>query len=235
MLGVFLDASDINAALRALATQLSPGDVETLRTSLAHFAPLYRTLWQGGRMPHAFVRQAREEPSRADLERFLARMARFFAVNPRRKPYPRIVLVPVPSGGGTHAEAVGRTLLIEIREGEKLLDEVPPVVHENAHFLWYRMESNRSDRLADAARALPDGARTWRLFHEAVPTALGQGVAARRFDAGGWSRDAGWYHTDDVDECAKRIYPKVQRAMDQGAVFDEALLRKLIRAAVTPR
>jgi len=231
MLGVFLAADTLDAAFEDLKSQLSPDESDRLRAALEQLAPKYRTLWNGGARAREFLDNAKRNPSRADLEKLMAAMARFLGVDPKTEPAPRIVPVPVPAGGGTHAEAVGRYLLIEIRPGETVIDEAAPIVHENAHFLWYRIGDQRAEKLEAAARVVDSRGFTWRLLHEALPTALGQGVAARRFQREHWSPRAGWYHIDEIDECAKRIYPLVQKAMDDGAVLDEELMTRMVRVA----
>ena len=231
LLGTFLEAEDLDSAVRSSGGQLSPADVAALRASLTRFDARYRQLWLDGAVPRAFVAQARADPSRAELAALLAKIAKFFGVDPRRTPYPRIVLVPVPPGGGTHAEAVGRSLLIEIRAGETLSDESPPIVHENSHFLWYRMDEAKNDRLREKALEITGNDDAWRLLHEALPTALGQGVAARAFLRSRWSPNVGWYHTEDVDRFAKQIYPEIQKAMNEGSPFDAALLSRILHPA----
>ena len=157
-------------------------------------------------------------------------------MDPLAVPPPRLALVPVPSGFGTHAEAIGGILLLEIREGDGLADEASVVVHESAHFLWGLVPAERQRRLALAAAGVDDdGAKAFRLFREAIPTALGQGVADRMFRPSSWSLDGPWYHTEDVDLAAKRIFATVSSALDEGLTLDEELVRRAVRAANGPR
>ena len=175
-------------------------------------------------MPRAFLAAAREDPAWTRLDALLVRLARFYGVSPDGAPRPRLLLVPVPDGFGTHAYALRRTLLLEIREGDRLADQAAVVVHENAHFLFSRLPRERQDKLEAAAReAGAAGAAAWATLHEALPTALGQGVADRAFRKG-WSTDGHWYHTAEVDRYAKALLPLLDRTLDAGGVLDEAFV-----------
>jgi len=219
--------------MAALAHDLSPEDMAALRRSLAWFGPKYARIWRDGAIPQAFLRTAREDPGLARLDALLVRLARFYGVPPDGPPRPRLLLVPVPGGWGTHAYALRRTLLLEIREGDRLADQAAVIVHENAHFLFARIPAERQERLEAAARAVaPGGGEAWRLLHEALPTALGQGVADRQFSAD-WSTAGRWYHLPDVDRYAKILLPLVDRTLAEGGVLDETFVARA--AALTPR
>jgi hypothetical protein len=109
------------------------------------------------------------------------------------------------------------------------------IAHENAHFLFL----NSDPKIREALRRIAQETgreRALELLHEALPTALGQGVAARRFEPG-WSEDRPWYHREDVDRYAKTIYPLVEQALDgERPRLDEPLMRELLeRWEPTPR
>jgi hypothetical protein len=236
LLGVFCESATVEDALAKLKP-VSTGDAwNGLAKALAHFRPRYEIVWNGGAIPKAFLERARRDPGRPKLEALLARIVRFYGVDPRSAPPPRLALVPVPAGFGTHAEAIGDVLLVEVRQDEGLADEASVIVHENAHFLWSLVPPERRRRLATYASGVgDDGTRAFGLFGEAIPTALGQGVADRAFRPSTWSPDDGWYHLEDVDTCAKRIYPTVADALDRGLTLDEALVFRAIRASEGPR
>lgn len=234
MLSVFCAAPTVERALASLKEELTPDTWSKLAGALAYFRPKYEVVWNDGAIPQSFLEAARTDPRRPRLEALLTKIVAFYGVDPLAVPPPRIALVPVPAGWGTHAEAVGSILLLEIRADDTLADESSVIVHENSHFLWTLVPPERQQRLAAAAAsASGTGEETYRLFHEAIPTALGQGVADRAFRPTQWSPDEFWYHIDDVDRCAKRIYPLVSGALDTGRGIDEELVRRLVRAAET--
>jgi len=236
MLGVFCGSATVDAALARLKPELTEGAWDGLAKALAHFRSRYEVVWNDGAVPRAFLESAHRDPGRKQLAALLAKIVRFYGVDPLMVPPPRLALVPVPHGFGTHAEAIGGALLLEIRSGETLADEASVVVHESSHFLWSLVPAERQRRLAAFAAGLDDdGARTHRLFGEAIPTALGQGVADRAFRPSSWSLDGPWYHTQEVDACAKRIFAVVSAALDAGSTLDEELVRRAIQAAEGPR
>ncbi len=223
----FFESSDLDAALHRAAELLDDDEQRVLTAALHFFAPLYRPVWNDGELPRAFLERAASSDKREQLAKFLVEIARFFGVSPTQTPSPRMILVPVTPGHGTHAQAIGRFLLIELRPGEELGDEIPPIVHENAHFLFSRMDPVR---LGEATGALAEGRRSeeaLRHLNEALPTAIAQGVAGQKF-LHRWSKKSAWYHTDTVDAYAKRIFPTIKRALSSGGTFDGELLQKLV-------
>jgi hypothetical protein len=227
----FLEASSLDEALERAGELLDTNPARALATAMRHFEPRYRRIWRDGEVPRAFLARAQESDRRAELGGLLVQVARFYGVSPGQDPRPEIVFVPVPRGHGTHAQAVGSFLLIEIRLGESLIDEVAPIVHENAHFLFRKIPPSRQDQLEQAAlRAQPSGADAWLLLKEALPTAIAQGVADRSFRRETWSKDQPWYHADAVDAYAKRIFPLVDEALNDGGTLDPAFVEKLVAA-----
>ena len=57
-----------------------------------------------------------------------------------------------------------------------------------------------------------------------MPTALGQGVADREFRPRSWSASSPWYHTEEIDAYAKKLYPLVRHSLENGGSFDEEFL-----------
>lgn len=225
----FFETPDLDAALLQAESLLGAEDAETLADVLAHFGERYLGVWQSGEVVQRFLDKTRGSSVRPHLARFLRGVASFYGVEPDQPFPPRLVLVPVISGYGTHAQALGRTLLIEIRPYEKLRDEVAPIVHENVHFLYHRIGAERAARLqAVAAETGPHGEQAWLLMLEALPTAIAQGVAWRRWGPPEWSLDRRWYHIDEVDEYAKRLYPLVNKTLDDGGRFDDAFVRRAV-------
>lgn len=237
----FLTAPDVESALGAVAKFATAEELDAVRAAAERFAPRYARIWNDGALPRRFLARVRGDERRDELAALLVRLARFYDVPASAPPHPRIVLVPVPPGSGTHAQAIERHLLIEIRGGEGLAEQVAPLVHENAHFLYYRVGRARLGALERAAaeRGEP-GREAWQLLHEALPTALGQGIAAQRFGRDLSTADP-WYHRESVDAYAKRLFPLVRDVLETGGRFDEAFVRRAVAlhagsaAPATPR
>ncbi len=232
MLGAFCDAASVEDALAVVDRELDPKRAAGLAEALAHFRSRYERVWNDGAIPKAFLERARSDGGKARLEALLAKIVHFYGVDPSRVPAPRLALVPVPRGYGTHAEAIGGVLLIEIRNADDLADEASVIVHENSHFLWGLVPEERKHRFSEIA---DDGGaaavQSFQLFREAIPTALGQGVADHEFRPAQWTLDGPWYHRKDVDECAKRIFPTIRLAIESGWTLDDALFRRALVAA----
>jgi len=226
LLGIFCAAPTLDAALAQAKRELSPEGFASLARALRHFGPKYESIWRDGEVPRVFLERARRDPRRERLADLLERMVRFYGVDIGSAPPPAIALVPVPDGFGTHAEAVGRHLLLEIRPRDDLAGQASVIVHENAHYLWTILPDERRQRLEKAAKdAGPPGERAWEALHEALPTALGQGVADREFRPDRWSSRAPWYHDADIDAYAKALFSLVARSLAEGKPFDEEFLR----------
>lgn len=225
----FFDSPSLDAALNRATRSIGDKEVETLRMVMDHFASRFRPIWDDGRVARGFVDGVMHHPRRGAVGALLGDVERFFGVERIDPPHPSIVVMPVPDGFGTHAQALGHALLLEVRTWEDLVDEVSPIVHENAHFLFYRIPQSRRDALgARAARSGPAGPEAWFLLHEALPTAIGQGVAGARFRGKRWSRQGSWYHLADVDRYAKALFPLVRKALAQGRSFDEAFVDQAV-------
>jgi len=231
MLGVFLETDSLEASLARLGTETDGAHLSALTRALESFKTRYRSIWGEAHYLPKFVADLDQPGNHRPIEKYLAEMARFFGVSATDPPRPRLILVPVPPGDGTHAQAVGVNLLLEIRPGDKPLDQISVIAHENAHFLFERIPQERRHRLEEAAiAAAPQGHEVWELLHEALPTALGQGVAQARTHPLHFTLDDPWYHIPAVDRLAKKIYPIVEQAMDEGRPLDESLVTAMVRA-----
>jgi hypothetical protein len=231
----FFDSVDLDEALTRVRTLVNLIDSQAIQSAVDHFAPKYEAIWKDGIIPRKFLERAKKSGKRKPIARFLVDVAAFFGVPPDETPHPRVILAPVPDGAGTHAQMIDNRLLIEIRHWEKLLDEVAPIIHENSHLLFYRMGEERIARYRELAATQGTlGDEAWTVLHEALPTAIGQGVAYERFQTERWSTNMRWYHIDTIDAYAKRIYPTVRAALKDRRELDDELLLELIRLYQAP-
>lgn len=221
-------APTVDDALAQVRGQLTQASYDGLAGALSHFAPKYARIWNDGAIPKAFLERARGDRSIPRLEELLQRIAAFYDVDPKSALPPRLALVPVPPGGGTHAEAIGTVLLLEIREGDTLSDEASVIVHETSHFFWGLIPDDRQKHLLEVARKLDETPpKVVPLLGEAVPTALGQGIADKMFRPRGWSLGHPWYHIAEVDLLAKRIFPLVQVSLTSATTFDDRFVEQV--------
>lgn len=235
----FFEATDLSDALERAGALLNERDLAALTGTVTTLEPGYRRVWKDGKIPQGFLDRAADSTARDDLAEFLAEVAKFYDVDPDMKPRPRLILAPVPSESGTHAQAIDEFLLVEVRKGDGLRQQIAPIVHENAHLLYLRMGSERIKTLEKAALAHGVmGAAAWQHLREALPTAIAQGVAQVRFRAEGWSFEARWYDVEMVDVFAKKIFPNVKRALSTGRKLDNTLIDEFVAIytrSVAPR
>jgi hypothetical protein len=225
----FLETNDLVAALDAAEVEMTAENFDAIRDALEQFGPKYEVVWQDGRIPLRFLERFAGDPKRHELEALLLAISRFFATDLSALPRPAVVLAPVPSGYGTHAAAVGPYLLIEIRPSDHLAEQASVIVHENSHFLFVNMDPARRARIEAVVKAHGSrGASAWTVMNEALPTALGQGVADSMFRPRTWSVRNSWYHTTETDTYAKAIYSLVEDALASERTMDEAFVEKAI-------
>lgn len=225
----FLQAATMTEALDALPALLDATTAAEMRQALMYFAPRYQKIWKGGQVARSFVRRVNKDPRREAVATFMIDIARFYGVDPVADPPPRVHLMPVIDGHGTHAQAIGRHLLVEVRPWEGLSQQLGPLVHENAHFLFDRIEAPRMQTLRQAAAG--DGKRgvgAWRALREALPTAIAQGVACERLGVETWSKNQPWYHLEEIDAYAKLLFDLVKTTLVAGGEFDEAFVRNAV-------
>jgi hypothetical protein len=225
---VFLETPNLDQAIERARKQTPDGDVDAIRDALMYFKPRYAEIWNDGRVPSRFSRQFKVDPRLGELEGLLARIARFYGVDPGTGMRPTVVPVPVPDGHGTHATAIGRYLLIEVRASDRLADQASVIVHENAHVMFNRVDDDRLQQMEAMAAHSKRTKRAWHALREALPTALGQGVADREFQPRSWSASRPWYHTDEIDTYAKKLFPLVRYSLENGGRFDEEFLKSAL-------
>jgi hypothetical protein len=88
------------------------------------------------------------------------------------------------------------------------------------------MDPKQISRLIEVASESSAGLAAWQVLKEALPTAIGQGLAYKRFLPERWSMEQPWYHLDLVDLYAKRLFPLVRETFENGGAFDEKFLRR---------
>jgi hypothetical protein len=67
-------------------------------------------------------------------------------------------------------------------------------------------------------------------MQEALPTALGQGLATARLTPDDFDERLGWYHIEEIDVLAHAIYPIVRREVGAGHTIDGPFIEECVRA-----
>lgn len=226
------DAESIDAFVDSMEGDLEPEEMSRLREVLEAFEPPFDEIWKEMTFLPRFKESFEAYLRDSGLRPFLGEMARFFGVDPSAFPPGRIHLMALPADSGTHAQANGRDLLMEIRPNDTPIEQIQVISHETAHYLWHLVAPDRNDALArQAHEASPRGAVIWRRLRESLPTALGQGLAEARLAPQRFGLQHRWYHIDAEDRFAKAIYPVVERAFREGRRIDDGIMAELARAA----
>jgi len=231
-----LEARDLDGFLGDIEPCLTPDESRGLSDALAHFTPGFEVFWRESGWLRAFDRDFQDFLASGGLPLYLGEVARWFGVDPETAPPPVIGFVILPAPGGTHAQELGRRLLVEIRPRDTPVDQISVVAHEESHYLFHQIPPERLAALEARARAAgPNGEDVWHLLHEAIPTALGQGLAVARLQPAAFRPDLGWYHIPEIDALAHRIYPLVREAVDSGRTIDGDFIAACVRAQDTAK
>jgi len=228
------EAASVDAFIDAISGDLSAEEKTALRRIFEKFRPRFDEAWKEMEYLTPFAERLKTFLAEGGLRPFLGEVAAFFAVDPDGFAPGRLELMALPEEGPTHAQADGRYLMIEIRPGDAPRDQIQVIAHETSHYLWHLVDPARNDRLARQVFAAGNaGSVTWSLLREALPTAIGQGLADSRLSPGTFSERNRWYHIDDVDRLAKEIFPIVKAAFGRGKRLDGRVLKEIARRAGT--
>ena len=226
------EAESIGEFVRSMEGDLTPEEMEKLSEILAAFEPRFDEIWKETTFLARFKTSFEAYLRDSGIRPYLGEVARFFGVDPDAFPPGRIQLMALPADSGTHAQADGRDLLMEIRPDDTPLEQIQVIAHETTHYLWQLVSPARNDAFARQVHgASPRGAVIWRRLRESLPTALGQGLAEARLAPQRFGMHYPWYHTDEVDRLAKSIYPVVEAAFREGRGIEEGVLDEIARAA----
>lgn len=225
-----VEARDVDGFLAGVRPCLTPDEARGLAVALTHFDTGFDVFWREAGWLRAFDRDFQEYLASGGLPLYLGEVARWFGVDPEGAPPPVIAFVLLPAQGGTHAQELGRRLLVEIRPRDTPIDQIAVVAHEETHYLFYQIPPDRLAALeARAEGAGPDGARVWRLLQEALPTALGQGLAVARLRPEDFRPETSWYHIPEIDAFAHLVYPLAREAIGSGRTIDGDFVEACVR------
>ena len=226
-----MESKSIDELVSKSRAFLSAETVVDLEYALRHFEPAWTRIWQESEFLHAFREKTERFVQSPEVQDLVGRIVAYLGADVPATSSAHISLVALLEYGPTHAEANGDHLLLEIRPDDDPQDQVQVIFHELAHFLMRRLPDERRQTLARAFLAKgPRGALTWNMLREALPTALGQGVAQARLAPEGFSLRQRWYHLPAIDDVAHRIYPFLLESIRSGASLDVSDIESFVRA-----
>jgi hypothetical protein len=228
-----------------------PADQAALAEVITRFEPRFRAVWErSAPAGRAFAAELEQLLARPDLVALVDQMrALYEAELPGDRPLPFVVLDRPALGEkkGTFAQQLEGVSLLEFIPGDKAARKMAVVIHELCHFFYFTarpaLMSGLQQRFA-AAKAVGG----FRIFDEAVATALGNGmvqrlVARADFEAR-LARPNGFYNDPDIDRAAKALLPFLDRWLPTGKTFADpgfvdayvaALTETLGQGLVAPR
>lgn len=226
------ESASVDAFVDAMSGELTTEERGTLRAVIEKFRPRFDEAWKETVYLSRFEEKLGPFLEESGLRSFLGEVAAFFGVDPDAFPPGKIELMALPEEGATHAQADGRYLLIEIRPSDGPADQIQVVAHETSHYLWHLVDAARNDHLARQTHAAGKGGSvTWNLLREALPTALGQGLAESRLAPRRFGERNPWYHIEEVDRFAKEIFPIVRAAFRDGKPLEGGVMEEIARRA----
>ncbi len=211
---------------------LLPEEVDAVAAALNRFSGRFDFLWAEFDWLLAFQRDFDRFLAEPVTRQWIAAMARFTGAEEYSTASTLFSFVAVPSEEyGTHAEASERALLLEVRPGDSIAAQVPVIFHELVHDFQRRAPPvERAELAAKYVREGYRGAMAFALLREALPTALGQGLAQLRLAPDSYDPSLPWYHVESIDHYAHALLPVVSRAFDAGQRFAEVSPAPVIAA-----
>ena len=194
-----------------------PADRATLSEVLKRFEPRFRPLWQAqAKAGQAFAADLTRVLQRKDVVELTGKLRAFYDGQvPADRPLPFVVLDRPDLGAdkATHGEQVDGVSLLEFLPGERASSRVDVALHELCHFFLFTARPQTVAALQQrfVASKVKGAVAGWRLFDEAVATALGNGMVQRLVERAEFdkrlARPGGFYNDPDIDRAAKALLP----------------------------
>lgn len=228
-------ANDLDQFASLMREFLGPTEAEAVAVALRHFEPRIRQLWPETAFLAPFQKSFDAFIAAPATQQLITDMADYLEAKPRPGATVHISLVAaLGEDTGTHAEASGEYLLLEVRPADTPEQQVQVLFHELAHYFMQRMPAEtRAGLAARMFRGGFRGALAWNLAREALPTALGQGLAQAKLAPRQFGSMQKWYHRPAEDALAHALYPGVSRAFAAGGTVSPTL-PELLQQGLTP-
>ena len=218
-----------------------PADRDAMVGAVKRFQPAFHEWYQaqvkGG---DAFALELQKLLTRLDVRNLLQSFQTFYEVPASaNRALPFLVLDrPVPEGDPRHSfgTQLGVVSLIEVATGEKAARHLDVAVHELCHFFFFSASAEAVAKMQAffAASKAPGALGTFRLFDEAVATALGNGLIGKAADRAEFTRrfkkPQGFYNDRDIDKAAKALVPFFEEKLMGARISDPAFLGQYVAA-----
>jgi hypothetical protein len=220
-------ATDLASYRQLIGMLYLPADADRMAETLAHFHPRFDGWWQQAALPQLrpFLKATLALVRERDLVAFFDQAAAFYGADlPPGTHLPmHLIFRPLGKTKGTNGQQVDQHSVVEVLEGEKPEDRIDVVAHELFHFFHYQAPTAHTFALTQAftRSSWPDAVAGFALLDEAVATALGNGLVARkvlpkeRFEKDR-ARALSFYEDADIDACAKALMDPLAKLLETG-------------------
>ncbi len=213
-------ATSVDDLINRLDVMTLPHDRDAMADVVRRFEPRFRVWWASqSKSGDAFAADLSKLLMRLDVRDLIMKFQAFYeAPNRGDRALPFLVLDRPAADAHVHTfgEQVDGVSLIEVPPGDKATNRLDVVVHELCHYFYFtaRPESIAAFQAAILASKVPGAIGAYRLFDEAMATALGNGLvgyaADRENSARRLARVQGFYNDPDIDRAAKALYAWVR-------------------------
>lgn len=224
---VFVGATDWDDLQRRVASLPDPADAQELAGVIQHFAGPGQRMYASATHVAAFCQQWETYAKHTQLRAFVEGVARWMATD--ADAVVRLQVVPAAADDRLTARFLGDDLLLEVRPADHPRHRGDEVVHELVHWLQDRAGTEREPALLQAffASNHPASARVLGSWHEALATAIGQGLWQQHVAPDEYARSLeralGWYTEPAVDALAKALAPALANAIGEAGGYADWL------------
>ena len=223
-------ASSVDDLINRIDVIMLPQDRDAMADVVRRFEPRFRAWWGSqSKSGDAFAAELSKLLMRLDVRDLVQKFQAFYEAPTRGdRALPFLVLDRPAADAHVHTfgEQVDGVSLIEVPPGDKATNRLDVVVHELCHYFYFtaRPEGIAAFQTAILASKIPGAIGAYRLFDEAMATALGNGLvgyaANRENSARRLGRAQGFYNDPDIDRAAKALYAWVQQGSFNARISD---------------
>jgi hypothetical protein len=237
-------ARSVDDFIARIDVLVHPNDRATLSAVVRRFEPRFRPVWQANaKGSKGFAAELTQALGDGAVSSLVSRFRTFYdAQVPDDRPLP-FVIVDRPEQGSsksTHGEQIDGVSLLEVLPGEHAKARLDVALHELCHFFFFsaRPQTLAAFQTQVLGSKVAGATAGYRLFDEAVATALGNGLAARAVNRPDYekrlARPLGFYNDPDIDRAAKAVMPFVEQWTLAGrSIGDEGFAEGYLGALAT--
>ncbi len=215
-------ATSVDELASRLDLLMQPSDRDAATHVIKRFEPRFRAWYEAqAKSGDAFAAQLQKLLRRLDVLSLLSHFQRFYDADVSTERALPFLVLDRPESERPHsfAEQVDGVSLIEVTPSEKPNQRIDVVAHELCHYFYLMARPPTVAAMQDrfVHSKTPGAIGAFRLFDEAVATALGNGLMAAAANRDDFNRrlakPQGFYADADIDRAAKALYPWLAAAV----------------------